>query len=104
MIYASGHYDDVNASTTGNLEFVGGPGYFYGGHTREGIPVAQGLYDIHGSGMGAAPRRDGVNTSGHMKIPSAGISDNERSEMQYPFPYFPPPHKSARRGTGQTRG
>ena len=56
MIYASGRYDDVNASTTGNLEFVGGPGYFYGGHTREGIPVAQGLYDIHGAGMGAAPR------------------------------------------------
>ena len=75
MIYASGRYEDVNASTTGNLEFVGGPGYFYGGHTREGIPVAQGLYDIHGAGMGAAPNRDGVNTGGHMNIPSAGISD-----------------------------
>ncbi|HWP24649.1 MAG TPA: hydantoinase B/oxoprolinase family protein, partial [Candidatus Binatia bacterium] len=88
MIYASGRYDDVNASTTGNLEFVGGPGYFYGGHTREGIAVAQGLYDIHGAGMGAAPHRDGVNTGGHMNIPSAGISDVERIEMQYPFLYF----------------
>jgi len=92
MIYASGRYEDVNASTTGNLEFVGGPGYFYGGHTREGIAVAQGLYDIHGAGMGAAPHRDGVNTGGHMNIPSAGTSDVERIEMQYPFLYFTRSH------------
>jgi N-methylhydantoinase B len=104
MIYASGRYDDVNASTTGNLEFVGGPGYFYGGHTREGIAVAQGLYDIHGSGMGAAPYRDGVNTGGHMNIPSAGISDVERIEMQYPFLYFTRSHNPDGSGFGQYRG
>ena len=104
MIYASGRDDDVNASTTGNLEFVGGPGYFYGGHTREGIAVAQGLYDIHGSGMGAAPKRDGVNTGGHMNIPSAGISDVERIEMQYPFLYFTRSHNPDGSGFGQYRG
>jgi N-methylhydantoinase B len=104
MIYASGRYDDVNASTTGNLEFVGGPGYFYGGHTREGIGVAQGLYDIHGAGMGAAPHRDGVNTGGHMNIPSAGISDVERIEMQYPFLYFTRSHNPDGSGFGQYRG
>jgi N-methylhydantoinase B/oxoprolinase/acetone carboxylase alpha subunit len=104
MIYASGRYDDVNASTTGNLEFVGGPGYFYGGHTREGIAVAQGLYDIHGAGMGAAPHRDGVNTGGHMNIPSAGISDVERIEMQYPFLYFTRSHNPDGSGFGQNRG
>jgi N-methylhydantoinase B len=104
MIYASGRYDDVNASTTGNLEFVGGPGYFYGGHTREGIAVAQGLYDIHGAGMGAAPHRDGVNTGGHMNIPSAGISDVERIEMQYPFLYFTRSHNCDGSGFGQYRG
>ena len=104
MIYASGRYDDVNASTTGNLEFVGGPGYFYGGHTRDGIAVAQGLYDIHGSGMGAAPHRDGVNTGGHMNIPSAGISDVERIEMQYPFLYFTRSHNPDGSGFGQYRG
>jgi N-methylhydantoinase B len=104
MIYASGRYDDVNASTTGNLEFVGGPGYFYGGHTREGIAVAQGLYDIHGSGMGAAPHRDGVNTGGHMNIPSAGISDVERIEIQYPFLYFTRSHNPDGSGFGQYRG
>ncbi len=104
MIYASGRYDDVNASTTGNLEFVGGPGYFYGGHTREGIPVAQGLYDIHGAGMGAAPHRDGVNTGGHMNIPSAGITDIERIEMQYPFLYFTRSHNPDGSGFGQYRG
>jgi N-methylhydantoinase B len=104
MIYASGRYDDVNASTTGNLEFVGGPGYFYGGHTREGIAVAQGLYDIHGAGMGAAPYRDGVNTGGHMNIPSAGISDVERIEMQYPFLYFTRSHNCDGSGFGQYRG
>ncbi len=104
MIYASGRYDDVNCSTTGNLEFVGGPGYFYGGHTREGIPVAQGLYDIHGAGMGAAPHRDGVNTGGHMNIPSAGITDIERIEMQYPFLYFTRSHNPDGSGFGQYRG
>ena len=104
MIYASGRYDDVNSSTTGNLEFVGGPGYFYGGHTREGIAVAQGLYDIHGAGMGAAPHRDGVNTGGHMNIPSAGISDVERIEMQYPFLYFTRSHNPDGSGFGQYRG
>ena len=104
MLYASGRYDDVNASTTGNLEFVGGPGYFYGGHTREGIAVAQGLYDIHGAGMGAAPQRDGVNTGGHMNIPSAGISDVERIEMQYPFLYFTRSHNPDGSGFGQYRG
>jgi N-methylhydantoinase B len=104
MIYASGRYDDVNASTTGNLEFVGGPGYFYGGHTRDGIAVAQGLYDIHGAGMGAAPHRDGVNTGGHMNIPSAGITDVERIEMQYPFLYFTRSHNPDGSGFGQFRG
>jgi N-methylhydantoinase B len=104
MIYASARLEDVNASTTGNLEFVGGPGYFYGGHTREGIRVAQGLYDIHGAGMGAAPYRDGVNTGGHMNIPSAGISDIERIEMQYPFLYFTRGHNCDGSGLGQYRG
>ena len=104
MVYASGRYEDVNASTTGNLEFVGGPGYFYGGHTREGIPVAQGLYDIHGAGMGAAPHRDGVNTGGHMNIPSASITDIERIEMQYPFLYFTRSHNPDGSGFGRYRG
>jgi N-methylhydantoinase B len=104
MIYASGRGEDVNASTTGNLEFVGGPGYFYGGRTREGIRVAQGLYDIHGAGMGAAPYRDGVNTGGHMNIPSAGISDVERIEMQYPFLYFTRGHNRDGSGFGKYRG
>ncbi|HUD00418.1 MAG TPA: hydantoinase B/oxoprolinase family protein, partial [Candidatus Polarisedimenticolaceae bacterium] len=104
MIYASERYDDVNASTTGNLEFVGGLGYFYGGHTREGIAVAQGLYDIHGAGMGARPHGDGVNTGGHMNIPSAGISDIERIEMQYPFLYFTRAHNPDGSGFGQHRG
>ena len=104
MIYSSGRFDDVNGSTTGNLEYVGGPGYFYGGHTREGIRVAQGLYDIHGAGMGAAPYRDGVNTGGHMNIPSAGITDIERIEMQYPFLYFTRGHNRDGSGFGQYRG
>ncbi len=104
MVYAAGRLNDVNASTSGNLEFVGGPGYFYGGHTREGIRVAQGLYDIHGSGMGATPTRDGVNTGGHMNIPSAGISDVERIEMQYPFLYFTRAHNPDGSGFGKHRG
>ncbi|MFQ5683783.1 MAG: hydantoinase B/oxoprolinase family protein [Candidatus Binatia bacterium] len=104
MIYASARPDDVNASTSGNLEFVGGPGYFYAGHNRQGIRVAQGLYDIHGSGMGASPSRDGVNTGGHMNIPSAGITDVERIEMQYPFLYFTRAHNPDGSGFGKYRG
>ncbi len=104
MLYAAGRADDVNASTTGNLAYAGGPGYFYGGHTRDGIRVAQGLYDIHGAGMGGAPLRDGVNTGGHMNIPSAGISDIERIEMQYPFLYFTRGHNPDGSGFGQYRG
>ena len=104
MLYAAGRYDDVNCSTTGNLEYVGGPGYFYGGHTREGIRVAQGLYDIHGAGMGASPQRDGVNTGGHMNIPSAGISDIEQTEIQYPFLYVTRGHNCDGSGFGRFRG
>ncbi|MBI4529715.1 MAG: hydantoinase B/oxoprolinase family protein [Deltaproteobacteria bacterium] len=104
MLYAAGRDEDVNGSTTGNLEFVGGPGYFYGGHTREGIRVAQGLYDIHGAGMGAAPYRDGVNSGGHMNIPSAGITDIEWIEMQYPFLYFTRGHNRDGSGFGKFRG
>ena len=62
--------------------------FFYGGHNRDGIPVAQGLYDGHGAGLGATPTRDGVHCGGNMNIPSGGISDVERIEMQYPFLYF----------------
>ena len=102
MLYAAGREEDVNASTTGNLAYAGGPGYFYGGHTRDGIRVAQGLYDIHGAGMGGAPLRDGVNTGGHMNIPSAGISDIERIEMQYPFLYFTRGHNPDGSGFGST--
>ena len=104
MLYASGSHEDVFASTPGNLVFAGGPGYFYGGHNREGIPVAQGMYDQHGSGLGATPQRDGVNTGGHMNIPSAGITDVERVEMQYPFIYFTRSHNQDGSGFGRFRG
>ncbi len=103
MIYASGRWTDVSASTSGN-DFVGGPGFFYGGHTRAGVRVAQGLYDIHGAGMGGTPYRDGVNTGGHVNIPSAGVSDIERIEMQYPFFYLARGHNRDGSGFGQYRG
>jgi N-methylhydantoinase B len=54
--------------------------------------------------MGAAPHRDGVNTGGHMNIPSAGITDIERIEMQYPFLYFTRSHNPDGSGFGQYRG
>jgi len=86
MLYSAG-YQDINAPWQG-VWYTGGPGYFYGGHNRDGIPVAQGLYDGHGAGIGATPTRDGVHCGGNMNIPSGGISDVERIEMQYPFLYF----------------
>ena len=84
MLYAGGFMDDVNATWQGRW-YEGGPGYFFGGHDRRGLPNPQGIYDIHGSGLGATPTRDGVDSGGHMNIPSGGISDVERVELQYPF-------------------
>lgn len=86
MLYTAGD-QDINAPWQG-IWYTGGPGFFYGGHNRDGIPVAQGLYDGHGAGLGATPTRDGVHCGGNMNIPSGGISDVERIEMQYPFLYF----------------
>jgi N-methylhydantoinase B len=103
MLFAAGETDDVNASWAAHWT-AGGPGYFYGGHNREGLPIAQGLYDIHGSGLGAAPSRDGVNSGGHMNIPSGGISDVERIEMQYPFLYFTRNHPRDGGGFGKRQG
>ena len=103
MLYAGGRLDDVNACWQG-FWYWGGPNYLYGGHNREGLTTAQGLYDIHGGGLGAAPTRDGVNTGGHMNIPSGGISDVERIEMQYPFVYFTRRHTLDGAGFGKYRG
>jgi N-methylhydantoinase B len=86
MLYSGGS-QDINAPWQG-VWYGGGPGSFYGGHHRNGVVVAQGLYDGHGSGLGATPIRDGVHCGGNMNIPSGGISDIERIEMQYPFMYF----------------
>jgi N-methylhydantoinase B len=103
MLYAGGRPDDVNACWRGDW-YTGGPGFFYGGHNREGLPTAQGLYDIHGGGLGATPARDGVDTGGQMNIPSGGISDVERIEMQYPFVYFARRHLADGGGFGKYRG
>ena len=103
MLYAAGRHEDVNAGWQG-LWYEGGPGYFYGGTNRDGIPVAQGLYDIHGGGFGATPLRDGVDTGGHANIPSGGISDVERIELQYPFLYFSRNHNPDGAGYGRFRG
>jgi len=103
MLYAAEKLEDINATWSGHWT-AGGPGYFYGGHNREGLPVAQGLYDIHGSGLGAAPTRDGVDSGGHMNIPSGGISDVERIEMQYPFIYLTRNHLMDGGGFGKFQG
>ena len=103
MLYAGGLKDDVNACWSA-FWYWGGPGYLYGGHNREGLTTAQGLYDLHGGGLGATPTRDGVNTGGHMNIPSGGISDIERIEMQYPFIYFTRRHLRDGSGFGKYRG
>ncbi len=103
MLFAAGALDDVNASWQG-LWYVGGPGYFYGGKNQRGWPIPQGLYDIHGGGLGATPARDGVSTGGHPNIPSGGISDVERIELQYPFVYFTRRHLPDGGGFGRFNG
>lgn len=103
MLYAGGRYEGVNAGWEGYW-YAGGPGHYYGGHNREGTTIAQGLYDIHGGGLGAAVNRDGVNTGGHRNIPAGGISDVERIEMQYPFLYLSRSHNEDGGGPGHYRG
>ncbi len=103
LLYAAGRHEDVNAGWQG-LWYEGGPGFFYGGSTRDAIPVPQGLYDIHGGGFGATPFRDGVDTGGHANIPAGGISDVERIELQYPFLYFTRNHNPDGAGYGRFRG
>jgi N-methylhydantoinase B len=103
MLYASGARDGINASW-GSFWYLGGPGFFYGGHDRRGTPVPQGLYDIHGGGLGAAPTRDGVPTGGQTNIPSGGISDVERIELQYPFLYLGRQHLQDGGGPGRWNG
>jgi N-methylhydantoinase B len=103
MLYAAGLSADVNASWQG-LWYVGGPSYFYGGKNQHGWAVPQGLYDIHGGGLGAAPTRDGVSTGGHPNIPSGGIADVERIEMQYPFTYYTRRHLPDGGGFGRWNG
>jgi N-methylhydantoinase B len=103
MLFAAGHRDDINA-TWGGFWYLGGPGFFYGGHNQRGLPNPQGLYDIHGGGLGAAPVRDGVPTGGQMNIPSGGISDIERIELQYPFLYLSRRHSPDGGGAGRWNG
>jgi N-methylhydantoinase B len=103
MLYAAGHREDINASW-GGFWYLGGPGFFYGGHNARGIPNPQGLYDIHGGGLGAAPDRDGVNSGGQMNIPSGGISDVELVELQYPFLYLSRNHNPDSGGFGRWSG
>ena len=103
MLFAAGRYQDVPATWYATW-YEGGPGYIPAGHNREGVRTAMGIYDIHGSGLGATPLRDGVNTGGHMNIPSGGISDIERTEMQYPLLYFSRNHNTDGSGFGKYRG
>jgi N-methylhydantoinase B len=109
MLFAAGLDEDVNASgygagAVGGASNTGGPGFFYGGHNQHGLPVGQGLYDMHGSGFGAAPYRDGVSTGGHTNNPSVGISDIENIELQYPLVYFSRNHMLDSGGFGAFRG
>jgi N-methylhydantoinase B len=103
MLYAAGGREEVNASW-GAFWYLGGPGFFYGGHGPQGLPVPQGLYDIHGGGLGAAPHRDGVPSGGQPNIPSGGISDVERIELQYPFLYLSRNHLADGGGAGRWNG
>ncbi|MBI4493100.1 MAG: hydantoinase B/oxoprolinase family protein, partial [Chloroflexi bacterium] len=103
MLYAAGKLDDVNAGWYG-LRYLGGPGYLYGGHNADGIPVPMGLFDLHGGGYGAGPHRDGVDSAGHVNIPSGGINDVERIELNYPLLYFSRNHIQDGAGYGKYRG
>lgn len=109
MLYSARLLEDVNASWYGGGSGIGGlntggPGFMYGGTNQHGLPVGQGIYDMHASGFGAAPYRDGVSTGGHMNNPTVGISDIENIEMQYPLMYLSRNHMRDSGGFGKFRG
>lgn len=109
MLYAAGLEDDVNASWygggSGSGGFnTGGPGFMYGGKNQHGMPVGQGIYDMHAAGFGASPYRDGVASGGHMNNPTVGISDIENIEMNYPLMYLSRNHMIDSGGFGKFRG
>jgi N-methylhydantoinase B len=109
MLYAAGLEEDVNASwygsgSGGGTFNTGGPGFMYGGTNQHGLPIGQGIYDMHGVGFGAAPYRDGVASGGHMNNPTVGISDIENIELQYPLMYLSRNHMVDSGGFGKFRG
>jgi N-methylhydantoinase B len=109
MLYAAGLEEDVNASwygagASGGTFNTGGPGFMYGGTNQHGLPIGQGIYDMHGVGFGAAPYRDGVSSGGHMNNPTVGISDIENIELQYPLMYLSRNHMVDSGGFGKFRG
>jgi N-methylhydantoinase B len=109
MLYAAGLDEDVNASwygagSSGGTFNTGGPGFMYGGTNQHGLPIGQGIYDMHAVGFGAAPYRDGVSSGGHMNNPTVGISDIENIELQYPLMYLSRNHMMDSGGFGKFRG
>jgi N-methylhydantoinase B len=87
MVYAAGKHEFVNASwgALGGSSANFGPGNWWGGHSQHGGVVGQGTYDLFGSGLGATPYRDGVDTGGNYVNARSAISDVEWTEMYFPF-------------------
>jgi len=80
MLFAAGLPEDVNSGWP-----AAGGAPFFGGQNKEGDPVVGVILDDFGSGLGAAPHRDGVDTGGAMQNPTSSTSDVEISELNLPF-------------------
>jgi N-methylhydantoinase B len=80
MLYAAGLHEDVNSGWP-----AAGGAPFFGGANTEGDPVVGVILDDFGSGLGAAPFRDGVSTGGAMQNPTSSTSDIEITELNLPF-------------------
>lgn len=106
MLYAAGHYEDVNASwgaLSGAITNFG-PGVWYGGHSQHGGIVGQGTYDLFTGGQGATPARDGNNTGGIYVNPRSAGADVEWTESYYPLLYLAQRHGKDSGGYGKFRG
>jgi N-methylhydantoinase B len=80
MLFAAGLPEDVNSGWP-----AAGGAPFFGGVNAAGDQVAGVILDDFGSGLGAAPFRDGVSTGGAMQNPTSSISDIEVTELNLPF-------------------
>lgn len=101
MFYAAGEkfWDDATSAYGGGCAHP-----FFGGVNQYGELFGATVLDVFAAGMGATPKRDGVDTGGLTLAPSSAISDVEIIELGIPAIYLLRQHSRDSYGFGKFRG